>query len=354
MKAHHRYAHCALSFSRRLTSEEIIVLCSVAGIRERKQRGQIGTILHCPYHAIAIAQHIINQLQLPLCGANWIVGKGEAKNWEFYEAILREKGEVQEWVLDGFLMAYQEAAIAETGHKIGTHLWHPTGSGKTLTGILWCLLNSGPVIVVTRAAARIQYGREFSKYTHLRAHVIRPTTKKNPITLADYYAWCRDHQPRPIVVVGWENLTTHIEDMKRLASFGASVIFDESHRGKSSKRWQAVPLPEPSEKDNKKAFIAAQKAEAKRQGGFIPNPNDKRYSGPDLGRVMIIPRLNTTTAASELSKAATRVINTTATPIKDRVRDLWAQLDLAEPYAWGGANCWMFRYAAAIKPSSGY
>jgi hypothetical protein len=31
--------------------------------------------------------------------------------------------------------------------------------------------------------------------------------------------------------------------------------------------------------------------------------------------------------------------------VKDRVRDLWAQLDIVEPDAWGSATCWLDRYA---------
>jgi len=354
MRSNHRYAHCALFFSRKLTDQEINGLLAISGIRERKNKNAMGTVLHVPYHAIPVAQRFIQEWSLPLTNAHWIIQPSEPKTWSEYQAILREQEEVQDWVLEDFLTPYQIDALATNGHKIGAHLWHPTGSGKTLTGILWCLIPpKTPIIVVTRAASRIQYGREFGKYTNLKAHVIRPTTKKNPVTLEDYYAWCKERQQRPIVVVGWESLTHHIDKLKILAQYGASVVFDESHRGKSAKRWQAVPLPEPSESDDPIAFFSAQKREAKRQGGFIPKAGDSRYSGPDLGRVMIIPRMNTTTAASELAKASNRVINTTATPIKDRVRDLWAQLDLAEPYSWGGASNWMFRYAGAHEGKYG-
>jgi superfamily II DNA or RNA helicase len=330
-------------------------MIAIAGIRIHRRNPHHLTILHCPYHAIEIAQLVIKQMQLPLTGAQWIIEPATEKPWEHYRQLLLDRGEVQEWVLDGFLMPYQIDAIVKTGHRIGTHLWHPTGSGKTLTGIIWCLLAPrSPIIVVTRAAARIQYGREITKYTHLRPHIIRPASAKKSQTLDEYFAWCAEHDQRPIVIVGWESLTYHIEALERLAQFGASVIYDESHRGKSPKRWQAVPLPEPSEKDDPISFYAEQKREAKRKKGFIPKVGEEgKYGGTDLGRVMIVPRENITSAASSLAKAASRVINTTATPIKDRVRDLWAQLDLAEPYSWGSANKWMFRYAAAHEGKYG-
>jgi replicative superfamily II helicase len=46
------------------------------------------------------------------------------------------EGEVRPFVLDGFLMPYQQEAVEFGWSKDGVHFWHPTGSGKTLTGII--------------------------------------------------------------------------------------------------------------------------------------------------------------------------------------------------------------------------
>ena len=230
----------------------------------------------------------------------------------------------------------------------GAHLWHPTGAGKTLSAILWSLITDGSIVVVTRAASRLQYAREFQRFTTLAPYVIRPLTKKNAQTLDDYLDKCYSTGIRPVVVVGWEALSNNINALLPIASDNGTIIFDESHRGKSSKRWQAIPLPMWDGKGSKAQFYKKQEQEAKSRGGFIPDPEHSKGSHFEGGhRVMMVPAVNMTTASSMLSKAGVRTVCTTATPIKDRVRDLWAQLDLAEPYSWGSSTNWFFRYCGA-------
>jgi len=211
-------------------------------------------------------------------------------------------------------------------------------SGKTLTGLLYGLCAPGPIVIVTRAASRLQYGREVERFTHIRPHVVRPASqrkkKEKGQTLAEYLDTV---QGRAVIVVGWEALQDNLDLL--VAARPGTVIFDESHRGKSSKRWEPVPLPETDDP----SVVLAQEGEARRRGGFITDG--------DGGRLMMVPVENTASAAARLARAARRRVCTTATPIKDRVRDLWAQLDLAEPDAWGNATCWMDRYTAR-KPGT--
>jgi hypothetical protein len=343
----HKYPHILLAFKSVLLSSEEEKLLSIPGIRKRK------TSYLVPHHALQVANQLVSALNLVIKSAFWSIPPNTSYPWPHYEARLRYKAELQGWVLEGFLTPFQIDAIVKTGHMTGTHLWHPTGAGKTLSAILWCLIEEGPIIAITRAASRLQFGREFERFTHLRPYVLRPLTKKKQITVFDYLKTCQEKKQRPVVIVGWEALSNNLEVLTTLAKQGASVIFDESHKGKSTKRWQAVPLPEPSKMTQRErtAFYRKQQAEARRQGGFIPKEGDSQYKGPDMGRCMIVPIPNLTTSAGNLARAAERVICTTATPIKDRVRDLWAQLDLAEPFSWGGSNCWLFRYCAA-KPGT--
>jgi hypothetical protein len=46
----------------------------------------------------------------------------------------------------------------------------------------------GALVIVTRAASRLQYGREIEKFTNLRAYVMRPASKmtKKSKSLDDY------------------------------------------------------------------------------------------------------------------------------------------------------------------------
>ena len=342
MKANHRYPHLHLRFSAPLDAQQLKQVLAIPGVRWRQQ----GFFL-VPHHAITPLNQTEPVQAIPLKSTTWAIPPKELKSWQHWKEHLMEQGEMRDFVLSGFLTEYQKHGIQAMGHLVGAHYWHSTGAGKTLTAILWALLQPGPVVIVTRAASRLQQGREVERFTHLRPFVIRPKTRKHQKTL-DQYLEEIDH--RPIVILAWEALIHHIDAL--LALSPTTVVFDESHRGKNPKRWQAIPLPDsPSNNVREQAnFYAAQVSEAKRRGGFIPSDDDNRHGGPDLGRVMIVPTQNLSSAAASLSKSAKRVCATTATPIKDRVRDLWAQLDLVEPFSWGSSSVWMQRYADA-KPN---
>jgi SNF2 family DNA or RNA helicase len=62
---------------------------------------------------------------------------------------------------------------------------------------------------------------------------------------------------------------------------------------------------------------------------------------------------NIAAAAWRLSGVAARRLGTTATPIRDRVRNLWAQLDLIHPYEWGKYWDWAVRYTGATERTFG-
>ena len=341
MKHNHRYPHIHLRFRKSPNGAEHSEILAIPGIRWRARGYYV-----VPHHALQLVQRLIKAFGLRISTAQWAVEEAPSRLWDSWQAHLKQQGEMRDFVLDGFLTAYQCEAIQVMGHRVGAHFWHSTGAGKTLTAILWGLLQPGPIVIVTRAASRLQQGREVERFTHLRPFVVRPITSKKQKTL-DQYLEEIDH--RPIVILGWESLTFHIDALEKIPP--ASVVFDESHRGKSPKRWQAVPLPDCASNDPKEQakFYGKQQSDAKRRGGFIPKEGESRHQGPDLGRVMIVPTENITSAAARLSRVAQRVCATTATPIKDRVRDLWAQLDLVEPYAWGSASIWMHRYTDA-KP----
>jgi superfamily II DNA or RNA helicase len=348
-------------------------LGKIAGVRLKKG------LWHVPLNAL----FVVNQLQSRFPGvetaaATWMREPAKEADWEKVGGILTTGGEVQEWVLDGFLTGYQQEAIAFGWNSSGVHFWHPTGSGKTLTGLLCALSEDGPVVVVTRAASRLQYAREIERFLKVRAYVVRPDSQTQgqirvkgeswnefrsrhkgqglstkdmgklwkahqavhgidpPKRIKDYIEECAEADHRPFVVVGWEALTHHLGQLTALSP--AAVIFDESHRGKSSKRWDVVHLPElPDDVEEAKTMLEKQAREAKSKGGFVKDTGEE-------GRKMFVPILNTASAAARLARASRKRICTTATPVKDRVRDLWAQLDLAEPNAWGNATAFQDRY----------
>lgn len=173
-------------------------------------------------------------------------------------------------------------------------------SGKTAGAICWSLAHPGRTVIVTRAGVRRSHGREVERLTTHRAFVVEES-KGRPATevVKDLEA-----SGAQFAIVGWEGLPDVVEDL--LAWRPRNLILDELHRGKSPKRWTAVPT--------------------------------------ESGRVKFDAKDNIAYAAYQLSRACPYRLGTTATPIKDRVRDLWAQLDLIHPDAWG-------RFYAADTPS---
>jgi superfamily II DNA or RNA helicase len=349
-------------------------LALVPGVKERRGLWEV------PYNALEVVEHLRTlHPGVRVEAAAWGREPSERPDWEKVRDALAAVGEVQSWVLDGFLTHYQEDALTFGWNAAGVHYWHPTGSGKTLTGLICSLSVDGPVVVVTRAASRLQYGREIERFLNVRAYVIRPaaqtqgqirvkgetwnqfrsrhkgqglSTKKMgvlwkqhqaehgidpPKTVRDYI---REIDHRPFIVVGWESLVDNINVLIDLQP--GAVIFDESHRGKNSKRWDVVHLGElPEDHEEAMEQIEKDTREAKKKGGFLKSDEE--------GRKMFLPVENTASAASRLARASQKRICTTATPIKDRVRDLWAQLDLGEPNAWGNATAWKTRHCD-LKP----
>lgn len=346
----------------------------VAGVKHRKGMWFV------PFNAVHVVNDMAQRWGVRVAAAAWVQPPPQPLEWAAVKSYLEASGEVRDWVIDGFLTAYQMDAICFGWTRLGVHFWHSTGAGKTLTGIITALSSPGPVVVVTRAASRIQYGREIERFLNVRAYVMRPASHPGPRKvqgetynewrarhkgqftrdelsqawqqhkdahgydkpkgLKDYVKECWREERRPFIVVGWESLRDHHEDLCALSP--GAVIFDESHRGKSTKRWDVVHLPDlPEDPLEARDQAAEDVMEAKRKDGFIKSTDD--------GRKMFIPIINTAAAAARLARASGKRICTTATPVKDRVRDLWAQLDLAEPNAWGNSTAWRKRYCD-MKP----
>lgn len=307
------------------------------------------------WHAVPILDAQLRADNVEAYGAAWQTPPPTPVEWSADEydcndirrhsgirADLEQAGEVKPWVLD-FLTPYQRDALCFCGPRHGSLTHHPTGAGKTLTSVCWALLAPGPVVIVTRAASRVQFAGQVERFASCLAYACKPAAnvrKRDRFqTLSDYLAWCREKQQRPVVVVGWESLPDQLDALLAIAP--VSLVMDESHKGKSAKRWEAIPLPEGD------GFAAAVR-DIKARGGFV-KPALDGGAGGGPAQVGIVPRDNIAHAIMRLAQRATRRLATTATPISDRVRDLYGQLDLLEPGAWGTNSVWMHRYAAA-KP----
>jgi len=251
-------------------------------------------------------------------------------------------------------------------------------SGKTLTGIAAALSETGPTVVVTKAAARLQYAREIERFTKSRAYVVRPATEMKgrttvkgesfrqfrtrhkgkghshaqigqmwrdhiekhgldmPASLTEYLDRCKSAPMKPFIVVGWESLPDHLDSL--MAIQPGAVILDESHKSKSTARYTVLSLADlPEDPEQASTVMRREANEAKAKGGFIKSTEE--------GRKMFVPVKNVASSAALLCRTAKKRLATTATAVSNRVRDLWSQLDAVEPNAWGNATTWLDRYA---------
>ena len=86
----------------------------------------------------------------------------------------------------------------------------------------------------------------------------------------------------------------------------------------------------------------------------LRNPKRLDWTINEDGGMKGTNKENRVAAAKWLSEHADLRLGTTATPIPNLVRDLWGQLDLIEPGAWGkGFSRFAFRYCAARQGDFG-
>lgn len=363
IKAPHASVGLPNTEAARKLSEELI---RIPGIRPR------GAGWIVPRNAIEVFAELCEKYSVAPAYTKWIVAPAPVVPWPNVERVLRERKEVREdVVLNGFLMPYQKDAVEFGWSKSGVHIWHQTGAGKTLTGLLCCLSVDGPLVIITRAASRLQFGREVERFTQLKPFILSPESadkgilkvggqtwieffkehmpvlrraalvaeewakaKENkPVviekksTLDAYLNECKYSERRPVLLVGWESLPTNLDRLKALRP--GAVLYDECHKGKNSSRWTVVPLVEPEGATDREKLEhrLSQEEEAKRLGGFVKDTEE--------GPRMFLPVMNMAAAAAQLGRVAKKRVATTATPVKDRVRDLWSQLDMVEPNAFG-------------------
>ena len=220
-----------------------------------------------------------------------------------YQKIIRSSAFLP-WVKD-VIMPHQEETVRRALPSPGYHAWAPPGSGKTLCGLLWLAAAvKQPKLVITKAAARGTWREEIRKFTRFQPKVLTGT--KNP----DFI----QHDPRCIYIVAWETLIAWEDVLLRFKPH--SIVFDEIHWAKNPKRVRPVLLPS--------------------------------------GRTRFDSLGNTAACASSISQVAQRRFGLTATPIPNRPKDLWAQLDLVEPWQWGTFHKFGERYCAGFKDLYGW
>tara|TARA_R100001129_G_scaffold64127_1_gene43803 strand:+ start:2894 stop:4453 length:1560 start_codon:yes stop_codon:yes gene_type:complete len=206
------------------------------------------------------------------------------------------------WVR-GFMMEHQKTIVNKALNREGFHAWSPPGSGKTLCGIVWLAAHRGPKVVITKAAARGTWKEEIRKYSTFE-----------PVLLTGHNASAVSDRDDVIYITAWETLI-HWKEVLTSLNIEA-LVMDEIHWAKQHKRVKAIV-------------------------------------GKD-GKTRWKPLPNTAAAAMAVAHSAQRRLGLTATPIPNRPRDLWAQLDLVEPWQWGTFHEFGVRYCGGYQDTYGW
>lgn len=212
------------------------------------------------------------------------------------------------------LLRYQREGIAWGVDRDSAALWAPTGAGKTWMAACWAACGAGAILEVTSSPqARRKHAQEVRRISRLQPFNWKPPSQvlvgDDWSTLEEYLAWC-DQEPdaRPYVITSWYSLPRRKDEIiERLGGRRLSVIWDELHTGKKERRVRWV-------------IDGDDKLEAVSEG-------------------------NVSAAAYDIACTAARRLGTTASPIGHRLRDLWGQLTLIEPWSWGKTSTsFLMRY----------
>lgn len=343
-----------------------------------------------PMNAIQLVEVYRQDYGVKLQAAAWGASPLAPVSWEQVETELRKGGELKPEYIHPWPRDFQKETITLAWTFPGYHLWHATGAGKTYSGITLALSEKGSVLVITISAVRGQFAREIERFTGARPFIMRAesqvkkvtkvggltwreffsermaelgkaalvaeeweklkltqgiTTNRVDETLQEYLIDCAKRSQRPWVVVGWEALVDHLPSLESHLQ-PRILVLDELVYGKGNHRYTCVHLAELPDDPEEAAEVArADARDAASRGGFIKE-EQLLPGNPDspVTRKMFVPEMNRAAAAARLARKAVKRIGMTATPITNRVSDLWGQLDTVEPNCWGNKTQFAERY----------
>lgn len=210
------------------------------------------------------------------------------------------------------LRPYQIQAATQLARREKVGLWMAAGTGKTATilGALAQLRHPIPFLVVTRALGRGVWERDAKRF--LGSYYVPGTLIHNAARWEGFHGenvysdLDQLFQAHNGCVVSYDILRGRVEELSQVR--WRVVIFDEAHLVK---------------------------------GGHLPIQR-KRDGSIHYTRFHFARRL-----AHECLHRGGYVWQMTATPIKDRPRDLWGQLELVAPGQFGSAWEFLHRYCQA-------
>lgn len=278
-------------------------------------------VVTCPYNAQAIVQGVLESwgapFERPILPADPI-----DVSLEYLEHVAVTRSEAHDWLwlndktrvpTSGFALAgYQRDVIAFGTGRGSANYWLPPGAGKTICALVSALVQPGPILIVAPANVRDTQYREIVRCTSATPFVLKPVAERRvKDTWQDLDSYLIESERsgfRPVLVVGWSQITDALADLVSVP--WRSVIWDEAHMAKAPKR--------------------------------------EKWIQDENGRPRARKLHNRVSSAYELGLRIPRRFSTTATPVRNRMIDLWMQLTLVEPAAWGRTSSrFAFRYCSA-------
>lgn len=209
--------------------------------------------------------------------------------------------------MDTYLKPYQKHLLKKALALPGAHIWAPPGAGKTLVGLVYLAATSqvGVKLVITKAGARGTWAEQCARYTSYEPELLLGQRAKEPKG-----GWRTDR----VYITAWETLKYWGAVLAKAKPAG--VVWDEIHWLRRPKHTKAI----------------------------VMETGEIRYEG----------RGNSLDFARQIAGASGNKLGMTATPIPGRVRDLWTQLDMVEPWQWGSFHQFGVRYCQGTHNGHGF
>ena len=289
------------------------------------------------------------------------------------------KPTVRDIPIRDWLMPHQKNGVKFALTREGSLLHHAPGAGKTASAIIWAAFDdAGRTVWVTRAISKMQHETEIQRLTTCKTQILwgeGPTALNlkiytRPHRLAKGATFLlsspdasligqTDAQGEYVVKKTAPGAYT-LRIGPNVILFNLSPFFTtELVLNLESGNYQHGTTPT---FDPDAQFIIINWEiipfwyESLIQHGFTSLVLDELHKAKNPVRYLaayhaktdktkFLPKQNIAYAAMCLSRKAKRRLGLTATPVKDRVRDIWAQMDLLEPNEWGSRKAFMERYA---------
>ena len=305
--------------SARLTDDQYERLMDIPGCQPWHPYGK-RIHVKCAVSAAACVSAAINSAGLVVSNEYMTVPDPIDRNvtLDHVKARTCERG-VYAWVWTAFLATFQGDGILDIARrKFNAHLWAEPGAGKTVMACVSAAASDATrIVVVTLPGLIRQTAEEWRRFLNWEIMEYRPPSRRRvtDVVITDFTR-ARTGAPS-VIVIGWDHLVHEEEALSAFLRGGrALIVWDESQEGK--------------------------------------NPKRKKFIMGENGKLTATDLKTQSATAGRLARLAQYRIATTATSLDNALTDLWGQLTLVEPDAWGSTGTrFQKRYCGATTNEYG-